>query len=109
MSLETDFINDFSQGITNPAALSLIQTYYQKMALHIVNNQTSGDAYDGDPSIINQSPSYRFVTDSEKTDWNQKLDSPTGTPDGTKYLRDDNTWQPVSGSGLTQQQIEGII
>jgi hypothetical protein len=24
-----------------------------------------------------------------------KLDLPTGTPDGTKYLRDDNSWQPV--------------
>lgn len=34
----------------------------------------------------------------------------TGTPDGTKYLRDDFTWQSVSGgSGLTQQQVEGII
>ena len=34
----------------------------------------------------------------------------TGTPDGSKYLRDDFTWQPVSGgSGLTQQQVEGII
>lgn len=32
--------------------------------------------------------------------------SPTGTPDGTKYLRDDNTWQAVSGgSGLTQPQV----
>jgi hypothetical protein len=39
-----------------------------------------------------------------------KLDVPTGTPDGTKYLRDDNTWQPVTGgSGLTQQQVEGIL
>ena len=39
-----------------------------------------------------------------------KLDVPTGTPDGTKYLRDDNTWQAVSGgSGLTQQQVEGLI
>jgi len=39
-----------------------------------------------------------------------KLDVPTGTPDGTKYLRDDNTWQAVSGgSGLTQQQVEGIL
>ncbi len=39
-----------------------------------------------------------------------KLDIPTGTPDGTKYLRDDNTWQAVSGgSGLTQQQVEGIL
>lgn len=26
-----------------------------------------------------------------------KLDIPTGTPDGTKYLRDDNSWQPVTG------------
>ena len=34
----------------------------------------------------------------------------TGTPDGTKYLRDDNTWQTVTGgSGLTQQQVEGLI
>jgi hypothetical protein len=39
-----------------------------------------------------------------------KLNIPTGTPDGTKYLRDDNTWQSVSGgSGLTQEQIEGLI
>ena len=35
-----------------------------------------------------------------------KLDNPAGTPDGTKYLRDDNTWQPVSGgSGLAQYQV----
>jgi hypothetical protein len=34
----------------------------------------------------------------------------TGTPDGTKYLRDDFTWQVVSGgSGLSQQQVEGLI
>lgn len=33
----------------------------------------------------------------------------TGTPDGTKYLRDDNTWQAVAGgSGLSQQQVEAI-
>jgi hypothetical protein len=24
----------------------------------------------------------------------------TGTPDGTKYLRDDATWQPISGAGV---------
>jgi hypothetical protein len=30
----------------------------------------------------------------------------TGTPNGTKYLRDDRTWQPVTGgSGLTHAQI----
>lgn len=33
----------------------------------------------------------------------------TGTPDGTKYLRDDFTWQAVSGgSGLTQPQVMSI-
>lgn len=50
------------------------------------------------------------VTSDIQTQINGKLATPTGTPDGTKYLRDDNTWQPVSGgSGLTQQQVEGII
>lgn len=30
----------------------------------------------------------------------------TGTPDGTKYLRDDWSWQAVSGgSGLTSPQV----
>jgi hypothetical protein len=38
-----------------------------------------------------------------------KLNNPTGTPDGTKYLRDDNTWQPLPASGLTQEQVEGLI
>ncbi len=33
----------------------------------------------------------------------------TGTPDGSKFLRDDWTWQPAPSSGLTQQQVEGLI
>ena len=50
------------------------------------------------------------VTSAIQTQLNGKLATPTGTPDGTKFLRDDNTWQAVSGgSGLTQQQVEGII
>lgn len=45
-------------------------------------------------------------TNTGDQDLSGKLDVPTGTPDGTKYLRDDNTWQPVSGgSGLTQPQV----
>jgi hypothetical protein len=44
-----------------------------------------------------------------QTELDAKLDNPTGTPDGSKYLRDDNTWQPVSGgSGLSQQQVMTI-
>lgn len=27
--------------------------------------------------------------------------APTGNPDGTKFLRDDNSWQPVGGGSLT--------
>ena len=50
------------------------------------------------------------VTSDIQTQLNAKLATPTGTPDGTKYLRDDNSWQTVSGgSGLSQQQIEGLI
>lgn len=46
---------------------------------------------------------------TDQTDLDTALDGKqpiaTGTPDGTKYLRDDNTWQPVSGgSGLTQSE-----
>lgn len=41
---------------------------------------------------------------------NAKQNTPTGTPDGTKYLRDDNTWQAVSGgSGIQQYQARQII
>lgn len=59
-------------------------------------------------AVLATSESY---TDTEiSTLASQKLNNPTGTPDGTKYLRDDNTWQPVTGgSGLTQQQVEGLI
>lgn len=52
------------------------------------------------------------ITQIESTilDLNDKLDIPTGTPDGTKYLRDDNTWQPVAGgSGLSQQQSMTLV
>jgi len=31
--------------------------------------------------------------------------TPTGTPDGTKFLRDDSTWQTVSSGGLTHPQV----
>lgn len=40
------------------------------------------------------------VTSAIQTQLNGKQPLATGTPDGTKFLRDDNTWQPVSG-GVT--------
>ena len=50
-------------------------------------------------TTANQSDSSnkRFMSDAQET----KLDAvvlPTGTPDGTKYLRDDNTWQTISSA-----------
>jgi hypothetical protein len=36
-----------------------------------------------------------------------KLDNPTGTPNGTKFLRDDNTWATVTGGG--GGGISGIV
>jgi hypothetical protein len=34
-----------------------------------------------------------------------KQPAATGTPDGTKFLRDDNSWQALPASGLTQPQV----
>ena len=33
----------------------------------------------------------------------------TGTPDGTKFLRDDNSWQPVAGGGGTPGGASGDV
>ena len=96
---------------------------------------TDGSGFDGTVTNSTTTPTlsiglqynFNFVTDAEKvvigntsgtntgdnatnTQYSglaaSKLDIPTGTPDGTKYLRDDNSWQPVSGgSGLSQAQV----
>jgi hypothetical protein len=33
----------------------------------------------------------------------------TGTPDGTKFLRDDGTWQSASGTTYTDEQVRDVI
>lgn len=55
--------------------------------------QGGGTAYD---QSLNTTDSVEFAALSIN---GVPVVTPTGTPDGTKYLRDDNTWQVVPGSG----------
>lgn len=66
----------------------------------------------GGPGAVNWGDIGGTLTDQTdlQTALDDKLDLPTGTPDGTKYLRDDNTWQPISGgSGLAQFEVRRIL
>jgi hypothetical protein len=38
-------------------------------------------------------------TSAVNTALSGKLNTPTGTPDGTKFLRDDNSWQTIPDAG----------
>lgn len=74
-----------------------------------INASGGGGISDGDKGDITVSSSGTVWTVDNGTITAAKT-SITGTPNGSKYLRDDFTWQTVSGgSGLTQQQVEGII
>jgi hypothetical protein len=44
-----------------------------------------------------------------KTAVDGKLDLPSGTPDGTKFLRDDNSWQPVPTGSAVWGAITGTL
>lgn len=75
---------------------------------NIIINSTGGGVSDGDKGDITVSGSGTVWTIDNGAVTAAKT-SITGTPDGTKYLRDDFTWQAVSGgSGLTQQQVMAI-
>lgn len=66
---------------------------------------TSGGITDGDKGDITVSGTGTVWTIDAGVVTAAKT-SITGTPDGTKYLRDDFTWQAVSGgSGLTSPQV----
>lgn len=82
--------------LNNLSDLNNIATARTNLGLDTTANQTD-------------STNKRFMSDAQET----KLDAvvlPTGTPDGTKYLRDDNTWQAISGgSGLAQYQVRQLI
>ena len=74
----------------------------------IVSLLSGGGISDGDKGDITVSGSGTVWTIDNGAVTAAKT-SITGTPDGTKYLRDDFTWQAVAGgSGLTQQQVEGL-
>jgi hypothetical protein len=76
-----------------------------------LNNASTARTNLGINTTANQTDSSdkRFMTDAQET----KLDAvvlPTGTPNGSKYLRDDNSWQTISGgSGLAQYQVRQLI
>jgi hypothetical protein len=44
-----------------------------------------------------------------QTALNGKLNTPTGTPDGTKFLRDDNSWQPIPSASVAWGSITGTL
>ena len=54
-------------------------------------------------NVDNTSDANKPVSSAVQAALDDKPDMPTGTPDGTKFLRDDNSWQPVpsavSGGG----------
>lgn len=70
-----------------------------------IYDTVSGGVSDGDKGDITVSASGATWTIDDGAVTAAKT-SITGTPDGTKYLRDDFTWQAVTGgSGLTQPQV----
>jgi hypothetical protein len=75
----------------------------------ITISATGGGVSDGDKGDITVSGSGTVWTIDNGVVTAAKT-SITGTPDGTKYLRDDFTWQAVSGgSGIQQYQARRII
>lgn len=59
------------------------------------------------PSVIVQDANNRFVTDTEKSTWNNKANAAHGnhvptteTQDNKRFLRNDNTWQTVTPANI---------
>lgn len=58
-------------------------------------------------TMITQDATHRFVTDTEKTTWNNKANAGHGnhvpapqTADNSKFLRNDNSWQAVTPGNI---------
>ncbi len=60
-------------------------------------------------NVDNTSDTNKPVSSATQTALNGKLNTPTGTPDGTKFLRDDNSWQAVPASTDATTSSKGVI
>lgn len=99
-----------------------------KIAAYLIANPPAGSGdfviATNDTDDITEGATKKFATQAEKdkiahltvtqavnldtmeSDIAGKMPIATGTPDGTKFLRDDGSWQaPSGGSGLTQPQV----
>ena len=86
-------------ALGTPSAIVLTNATGTAASLTAGNVTTNANLTGDVTSVGNATTIANGVVTAAKT-------SITGTPDGTKYLRDDFTWQAVSGgSGLTHPQV----